>query len=63
VALEDPHPEVLKQALDGFVVLASMESRKALESAMTRLTGRHGIIRAWIEEAIDQIDENASSSL
>jgi len=67
VALEDPHPEVWKQALDGLVTLVSPESRTVLELAKSHVTGQDTILRAWIEEAIDQIDEtrptfcNASS--
>jgi hypothetical protein len=62
-ALGDPHPEVWKQALDGLVIFASMESRKALEVAMNRLGNKNEVRRAWIEEAIDQIDENGSSDM
>jgi hypothetical protein len=39
VALEDPHTEVWKQALDGLVTLASLESRRVLELATSRMVG------------------------
>jgi HEAT repeat protein len=60
VALEDPHPDVWKQALDGLVRIASPESRKVLELAKSGEAGQDAVIRAWIQEAIDQIDERAS---
>jgi hypothetical protein len=63
VALEDPHPEVWKQSLDGLVVLASPESRKILELAKTRVAGPDANLVAWIDEAIDQIDESATRGL
>jgi HEAT repeat protein len=57
VALEDPHPDVWKQALDGLVIIASPESRKVLELAKSGAAGQDAILRGWIEEAIAQIDE------
>jgi hypothetical protein len=57
VALADPHLEVWKRALDGLVTLASAESRKALEAALESAAARDSEHRAWIEEAIGQIDE------
>jgi len=60
VAVEDPYPEVWKQALDGLVALASAESRKVLELVKSRVAGQDAILRAWIDEAIDQIDENTT---
>ncbi len=62
-ALADPHPEVWKQALDGLVVLASPQSRDALELAKSRVPGQNGAIRAWIEEAIAQLDESTGPGL
>jgi hypothetical protein len=58
VALEDPHPDVWKEALDGLVTLASPESRKVLESAKHRLRGQDEVLLAWIDEAIDQMNES-----
>jgi hypothetical protein len=58
VALEDPHPDVWKEALDGLVTLAPPESRKVLESAKHRVGGQDEVLLAWIEEAIDQMDES-----
>ncbi len=52
VALEDPHPEVRKQALDGLVALASPESKRILELAKSRMVGHDTDFRDWIEEAI-----------
>jgi hypothetical protein len=63
VALEDPHPGVWKQALDGLVTLASPESRQALELAESRVAGHDATFRAWIEEAIDQIGESTTPGL
>jgi len=55
IALEDPHPEVWKEALDGLVTLASPESRKVLELAKSRMAGHDATFRAWVTEAIDQV--------
>ena len=63
IALDDPHPDVWKQALDGLVTLASPESRKVLELAKSRLAEEDAILRARIEEAIDQIDERFTRRL
>jgi hypothetical protein len=63
IALDDPHPDVWKQALDGLVTLASPESRKVLELAKSRLAEGAAILRAWIDEAIDQIDGRFSRRL
>jgi hypothetical protein len=55
-ALDDPNPEVWKQALDGLVTLSSPGSRSVLEMAKCRVRGRDAVRGAWIAEAIDQID-------
>jgi HEAT repeat protein len=55
-ALDDPHPSVWKQALDGLVAHASPEAEQRLRSAGFRSEAddeRH----AWFEEAIGQITE------
>lgn len=54
LALADRHTEVWKQALDGLVTLASPESRRQLESSIPGISDAER--RAWIEEAIGQID-------
>ncbi len=59
-ALDDPHPDVWKQALDGLVTLASPDSSKTLALAKSGLAEEDAILRAWIEEAIDQIDERST---
>jgi hypothetical protein len=56
-ALEDPRPDVWKEALDGLVTLASAESRQVLELAKHRAGEQDETLRAWIEEAIEQVDE------
>jgi hypothetical protein len=56
-ALADTHPGVWKQALDGLVTLASADSRKVLETALERAAIGDSEHRAWIEEAIGQINE------
>jgi hypothetical protein len=63
VVLEDPDPDVWKQALDGLVTLASPESRRVLDLARSRAPGQDAILREWIEEAIDQIDERNRATL
>jgi hypothetical protein len=63
VALEDPRPEVWKQALDGLVTLASAEARKVLELAKSRVAEHDAAFRAWVEEAIDRIDERTTHGL
>lgn len=55
-ALDNPHPAVWKQALDGLVVLASPEAEHRLRAVAGRLdVGDER--RAWCEEAIHQITE------
>jgi hypothetical protein len=60
--LEDRHPDVWKEALDGLVTLASPESREVLEFAEHRVGGQDETLLTWIEEAIDQIDEQYLSN-
>jgi hypothetical protein len=56
-ALDDPHAEVWKAALDGLVSNASPSSRRAIEQAKGRIA-THGRERlAWFVEAIEQINE------
>ena len=57
-ALEDPHPDVWKEALDGLVTLASPQSREVLELAKHRVGGQDETLLTWIEEAIEQIVKN-----
>jgi len=63
VALEDPHPGVWKQALDGLVTLASLESRRVLEVAKSRIVRHDATFLAWVQEAIDQIGESTTLGL
>ena len=51
-ALNDPAPDVWKEALDGLVTLASPESLQRLQSAAR--SQRDPERQAWIEEAIEQ---------
>jgi len=56
-ALEDPSPEVWKQALDGLVTLGGPEVKQTLQRAMARAQGRGkaGQEEAeWIGEALEQ---------
>lgn len=58
-ALQDPAPEVWRQALDGLVTLASPESLRILESARDGLAvsdaGGSTDIREWIDEAVEDV--------
>jgi HEAT repeat protein len=58
-ALDDPEPVVWKEALDGLVVIATPEARAALVEVLEpRAATRKNMadFRAWVREAIDQID-------
>jgi hypothetical protein len=55
-ALDDPHPAVWKQALDGLVAHASPEAEHRLRAAACRLDAEDER-QAWFEEAIGQISE------
>jgi HEAT repeat protein len=54
-ALQDPSPEVWRQALDGLVTLATPQSLRILEGA--RETGKPGDedFQAWIDGAIQDV--------
>lgn len=55
-ALDDAHPVVWKQALDGLVVLASPEAENRLRAVAGRLEAEDER-PAWFKEAIEQISE------
>lgn len=48
-AVDDPHPEVWEQALDGLVTLASPAAKRVLQVAAGRTTPEDGGRRAWFE--------------
>jgi HEAT repeat protein len=52
-ALQDPSPEVWRQALDGLVTLATPESLRILEGARDSARGGDEDFRAWVEGAIE----------
>ena len=57
-ALDDNHPEVWKNALDGFVALGSASAIQILESAKQQIQAGNetqSVRIDWIEEAIQQI--------
>jgi hypothetical protein len=58
-ALQDPDPQVWKQALDGLTTLASLESLRVLESARDRIRipegDGDGDFQAWVEGAIEDV--------
>jgi HEAT repeat protein len=54
-ALQDPNPEVWKQALDGLVTLATPESLQILESARDRVGVADDDFQAWVEGAIEDV--------
>jgi HEAT repeat protein len=54
-ALQDPNPEVWKQALDGLATLASPESLQILESARDRVGVVDDDFRSWVEGAIEDV--------
>ncbi len=54
-ALQDPAPEVWKQALDGLVTLASAESLRVLESARDRIGDDRDEFRDWIDGAVEDV--------
>jgi len=54
-ALQDPSPEVWKQALDGLVTLATPESLRILEGARDTARGGDEDFRAWVEGAIEDV--------
>lgn len=54
-ALQDPAPEVWKQALDGLVTLASPESLRILEAARDRVGVSLDDFQSWVEGAIEDV--------
>jgi HEAT repeat protein len=54
-ALEDPAPEVWKQALDGLVTLASPQSLRILEAARESVRVPDDGFHAWVEGAIEDL--------
>jgi hypothetical protein len=60
-ALADSADLVWKEALDGLVAIGGAAALQALSQARVRLTkeARDPDKRAWIDEAIDQINEQA----
>jgi HEAT repeat protein len=54
-ALQDPSPEVWRQALDGLVTLATPESLRILEGARDSGRGGDEDFRAWVDGAIDDV--------
>jgi HEAT repeat protein len=54
-ALQDPSPEVWRQALDGLVTLATPESLRILEGARDSSPNGDEDFRAWVEGAIDDV--------
>jgi HEAT repeats len=54
-ALQDPSPEVWRQALDGLVTLATPESLQTLEGARDTASGANEDFRAWVEGAIEDV--------
>jgi HEAT repeat protein len=59
-ALNDPEPEVWKQALDGLVAMKSREALNVLNAAKLRRLERDTEaveFRSWLDEAIDQLAE------
>jgi hypothetical protein len=62
-ALNDPHPEVWKTALDGLVSNASPMSQRIIERAKGGVASYDPERLAWLAEAIEQIDETARRRL
>jgi HEAT repeats len=57
-ALDDNHPDVWKNALDGFVALGSVSAIQILESAKQRIQAGNqtkSVRIDWIDEAMQQI--------
>jgi HEAT repeat protein len=54
-ALQDPSPEVWRQALDGLVTLATPESLRILEGARDSGRGGDEDFRAWVDGAIEDV--------
>ena len=54
-ALQDPEPDVWRQALDGLVTLASRESLQILESARDRVGDDGGEFGEWLDGAIEDV--------
>jgi hypothetical protein len=60
-ALNDPHPEVWKMALDGLVSNASTASLRIVEQAKEGAVSDAPERLAWIPEAIEQIKETLAA--
>jgi HEAT repeat protein len=59
-ALNDPDPEVWKQALDGLVTIKSKEALSALQAEKLRrleTDAETAEFRSWLDEAIEQLRE------
>jgi HEAT repeat protein len=54
-ALQDPAPEVWKQALDGLVTLAAPRSLEILEAARQSVRVPDDGFQAWVEGAIQEL--------
>jgi HEAT repeat protein len=52
-ALEDPDPQVWRQALDGLVTLASAESLRILKAARDSIRPGDEEFQTWLEQAIE----------
>ena len=62
-ALDDPAPEVWKNALDGLVALGGQSATQVLQAARQRSSGgnREKRVQAkWIDEAIQQVEEKGT---
>jgi hypothetical protein len=57
-ALRDPSPEVWKNALDGLVDLASLQSEAVLQEALALPPPGHTSVAewtSWLQEALQQV--------
>jgi HEAT repeat protein len=57
-SLNDPEPEVWKQALDGLVAIKSKEALSTLQAAKLRrlkTDAETAEFRSWVDEAIEQL--------
>lgn len=54
-ALQDPNPDVWKQALDGLVTLASAESLRILEAARETVRPFDDDFQVWLDGAIEDV--------
>jgi len=57
IALDDPAPEVWKEALDGLVTIGDSSASAVLRSALARSRrGELGVPSEWLTEAIEQVE-------